>query len=57
MVKTKKNDLDVDFIGGQEPLTEKEQSEISKFFANEKTKRSSTKSLGSKSQKKQSVSR
>jgi hypothetical protein len=57
MVKTKKNDLDVDFIGGQEALTEKEQSEISKFFDNQKTKRSSTKSLGRKSQKRQSISK
>lgn len=52
MAKTKQTELDVDFIGGQEPLTIKEQQEISSFFANQKTKRTSTKSFGRKKSKK-----
>lgn len=48
MAKSKQTELDVDFIGGQEPLTKKEQLEISKFFANQKTKRTSSKSISRK---------
>jgi hypothetical protein len=48
MAKSKQTELDVDFIGGQEPLTKKEQLEISKFFANQRTKRTSKKSIDRK---------
>ena len=39
-MKTKKNiELDVDFIGNQEPLTEKEKKEISDFIRKSRLKR------------------
>lgn len=39
-MKTKKNiELDVDFIGNQEPLTEKEKKEISDFIHKSRLKR------------------
>lgn len=40
MAKTKSNELNVDFIGGQEPLTREEQLAISAFFKNQKKKKS-----------------
>lgn len=52
MAKSKRTELDVDFIGGQEPLTKEEQLEISKFFAKKKTKKTSTNLLGRKKSKK-----
>ena len=40
MMKTKKQiELDVDFIGNQEPLTEKEKQAISDFIRKSKRKR------------------
>lgn len=39
MAKTKSNELNVDFIGGQEPLTIEEQLAISAFFKNHKKKK------------------
>ena len=39
-MKTKKNiELDVDFIGNQEPLTEKEKKEISDFIRKSRIRR------------------
>ena len=38
-MKTDKNVLDVDFIGGEGPLTKEEEIAISKFLIDEKTKR------------------
>jgi len=35
-MKTKKIDLDVDFIGGQGPLTEMEEKALSEFFKQRK---------------------
>lgn len=32
-MKSRKNELDVDFIGGQEPLTASEQKALSEYFA------------------------
>lgn len=32
-MKTKKIELDVDFIGGQEPLTKEEEKALSEFFS------------------------
>lgn len=48
MAKSKQTQLDVDFIGGQEPLTKEEQLEISKFFSSQKKKIKSPKFLGRK---------
>lgn len=35
-MKTKKIELDVDFIGGQEPLTKEEEKALSEFFSKRK---------------------
>lgn len=43
MAKSKQTELDVDFIGDQEPLTKEEQLLISNFFSKKKPKRVSTK--------------
>jgi hypothetical protein len=37
-MKTKKIELDVDFIGGDKPLTAKEEKELSTYFKNAKQK-------------------
>lgn len=37
-MKTKKIELDVDFIGGDKPLTAKEEKELSEYFKNTKLK-------------------
>jgi hypothetical protein len=37
-MKTKKIELDVDFIGGDKPLTAKEEKELSEYFKNSKAK-------------------
>ena len=52
MSKSKQTELDVDFIGGQEPLTQEEQLVISIFFANQKNKKVTTKLTGRKKSKK-----
>lgn len=46
MAKTKSKELNVDFIGGQEPLTQEEQLAISTYFKNHKKKKTIAKSLG-----------
>jgi hypothetical protein len=52
MAKTKSSELNVDFIGGQEPLTLEEQLAISAFFKNQKKKKLIAKSpVRSKSKK------
>jgi hypothetical protein len=51
MAKSKLTELDVDFIGEQEPLSTEEQLAISKFFASQMTNRASTKSIGRKKTK------
>ena len=38
-MKNKKNELDVDFIGGQKPMTIEEELEISKFLRAHKEKK------------------
>lgn len=38
-MKNNKNELDVDFIGGQEPLTKDEEKAISDFIKSQKVKR------------------
>ena len=38
MVRTKKNELDVDFIGGLEPLTREEEMAITDYFQTRKLK-------------------
>lgn len=38
-MKKKKNELDVDFIGGQEPLTKDEEKAISNYIRSQKAKR------------------
>ncbi len=38
-MKQNKNELDVDFIGGQGPLTKAEEQAISEFIKSEKSKR------------------
>ena len=35
----KAKDLDVDFIGGQSPLTKEEESALSAFFSDQKSKK------------------
>lgn len=37
-MKRNKNELDVDFIGGQEPLTKEEELSISEFIQSKKPK-------------------
>jgi len=37
-MKKNKNELDVDFIGGQEPLTKDEEKAISNFIISQKAK-------------------
>ena len=39
-MKSKKVELDVDFIGGQEPLTKAEETAISNYFKSQKVKKS-----------------
>ncbi len=39
-MKNKKTELDVDFIGGQEPLTKEEEKAISKFLQERKSHKS-----------------
>jgi hypothetical protein len=50
-MKTKKTELDVDFIGGQEPLTIAEEKALSEYFKKRKLKsvRRITKPLAQKS--------
>ena len=38
-MKNKQKELDVDFIGGQEPITKEEELAISKFIRTDKEKR------------------
>lgn len=35
-MKSRKKELDVDFIGGQEPLTDSEQKALSEYFSSRK---------------------
>lgn len=42
-MKTKKSELDVDFIGGQSSLTAAEEKALSDFFKNRKTSTARTK--------------
>jgi hypothetical protein len=50
-MKTRKTELDVDFIGGQEPLTIAEEKALSEYFKNRKltSVRRPTKTLALKS--------
>ena len=41
-MKTKKIELDVDFIGGQGPLTEEEEKALSEFFKQRKATQNKT---------------
>ena len=41
-MKTRKNELDVDFIGGTGPLTKEEEKRISDFIRNHKAKQKLT---------------
>ncbi len=38
-MKSKKNELDVDFIGGEKPLTKEEERALSDYFKAQKLKR------------------
>jgi hypothetical protein len=40
-MKTRKNELDVDFIGGAQPLTKEEEKKISDFIKSRKTNQKS----------------
>jgi hypothetical protein len=40
-MKTRKNELDVDFIGGARPLTKEEEKKISDFIKSRKTNQKS----------------
>jgi hypothetical protein len=51
MAKSKQTELDVDFIGDQEPLSKEEQLAISNFFSSQMTKGATTKSIGRKKSK------
>ena len=50
-MKTKKIELDVDFIGGQTSLTKEEEKTISDFFKKNKTKKTKRSSLKTKTVK------
>jgi hypothetical protein len=51
MARTKSTELNVDFIGGQEPLSQEEQLAISDYFKRQKSKSALRKSsIRSKSQ-------
>lgn len=52
MAKTKSNELNVDFIGGQEPITQEEQLVISTYFKSHRKKKPMAKSLGRAKSKK-----
>lgn len=54
-MKTKKIELDVDVIGGQGPLTEKEEKELSEFFRQRKSKKNKTVSKRPKIAKRSNV--
>ena len=41
-MKTKKEELDVDFIGGTDPLTKEEEKRISDFIQQRKVKKSTS---------------
>ena len=41
-MKNRKNELDVDFIGGEGPLTEQEKKALNDYFNSKKTKKQST---------------
>jgi hypothetical protein len=47
-MKTKKVELDVDFIGGQTSLTKEEEKTISEYIKKNKSKRSKSTSLKAK---------
>jgi hypothetical protein len=48
-MRTRKNELDVDFIGGKGPLTKEEEKRISDFIARHKAKqKQSTKTTSKK---------
>jgi hypothetical protein len=51
-MKKKSEELDVDFIGGQDKLTKEEEFAISKYFAKRKEERSKLLQSLSKSKKK-----
>jgi hypothetical protein len=51
MAKSKSYQLDVDFIGSQEPLTEEEQNAISEYIAAQKNLKAGSKSTKKKSKK------
>lgn len=38
-MKTTRKELEIDFIGGQEPLTDKEEKALSEYFKNKKLKK------------------
>lgn len=44
-MKTKKLELDVDFIGGQDALTEEEEKALSEFFKKQKSLRKKEKTI------------
>ena len=48
-MKNKAKELDVDFIGGQRPLTKDEEQKISEYFTKQKLQKAKKKSLSSKS--------
>jgi hypothetical protein len=54
-MKTRKIELDVDVIGGQGPLTEKEEKELSDFFSQRKNAKNKTVSKRSKTAKRSNV--
>lgn len=54
-MKTKKIELEVDFIGGDKPLTAKEEKELSDYF--KKTKLKSRKSILQVAKKKKSLTK
>jgi hypothetical protein len=50
-MKTKKKELDVDFIGGQTSLTKEEERAISEFIKKNKSKRAKSLTLKAKTAK------
>lgn len=54
-MKTRKIELDVDVIGGQGPLTEKEEKELSEFFSQSKSTKNKTVTKSPKTTKRSNV--
>jgi len=54
-MKSKPKDLDVDFIGGQGPLTKEEQQKISEYIKSQKQRQAKTQHRATKSLQRKKV--